>query len=529
MATGRITGVVTTDEQQPRRLRGARVTLNGSAADTGRAVLTGDDGTFVLDDVPPGRFVVGAIKEGYMPMYYGATRTGRSGAGVQVAAGQTVPLTLRLPRGAVITGTVIDIDGQPAVGMLVGALVRRFAGSSSGDYIYMNSGVPERATTDDRGVYRIYGLAAGEYLVATQPPTRSGTAPGSIGTIVHQMSRGAVSPRAVLLTQMFHPGTADVSHATRVAVRAGEERIGVDIQLDYVGLATVRGTAIGAAGFGATLVSLWRLDEQAHTQNAPMSTADDGGRFQFTSVPPGQYRLSARVSAGDAVESAVADITVSGEDLDVPLAMQTALSMSGRVVYQTGRTNPPAPLERLTLPLNSQTGGWPIPSVVFDAGRFRITGIVPGVYRTSTGGGGQLRGGWWLTSIVAGGRELLDTPFDLRQNIDDAVLTLSDHPSSISGTVQEATGAPAFQQTVVVFPVERRFWFVDSRHIAAVRSGRDGRWGVPNLPPGDYRVVAADVDLGEWFDPEVLERLSTIATPVHLGNADRQTISLVVR
>jgi hypothetical protein len=52
---------------------------------------------------------------------------------------------------------------------------------------------------------------------------------------------------------------------------------------------------------------------------------------------------------------------------------------------------------------------------------------------------------------------------------------------------------------------------------------------VRNLPPGDYRVAAADLDQGEWFDPAVLERLLPAATPVRVAGTERHTVDLVLR
>jgi hypothetical protein len=65
---------------------------------------------------------------------------------------------------------------------------------------------------------------------------------------------------------------------------------------------------------------------------------------------------------------------------------------------------------------------------------------------------------------------------------------------------------------VVVFPVERRSWFFNSRRIAAVRPDLQGRYAVRNLPPGKYLIVArSDLDPLEWFDPGSLEKLAASA------------------
>jgi hypothetical protein len=544
-ASGRITGLVTTDDGRPRPLRRARVTLTGSALPIGRSVITADDGTFAFESVPPGRFTVGALKDGYVPMNFGATRTGRAGTGVQLADRDTVRIQIALARGAVITGTVIDVDGTPASGVSVSALSRKFYGTVT-DYMYSIAGTPF-TPTDDRGVYRIYGLPAGDYVISARPGLPSGT-PGTPATVVQMMSRGSVSPKRMTFSQVFYPGVPDVEHATRVTVRAGEEQVGIDVQIQYVPLATITGTAISPAGFGAARVTLSRTDEQAQPPGGSVATADNQGRFQFASVAPGQYRMVARASTatgsgggrggGDGptgdVQFAMADVTVNGEDVEIPLSLQPALSLAGRIVFEAESGAPPVLPVQLRASLGALIpnggGGWSIPPAIIDGDQFRLEGIVPGRYRALTQVQGVRTpiGTWWLKSIAAGGRELLDAPLDIQQSRDDAVVTLSDRASAISGTLT-AAGAPVTELWVVVFPADRTFWFVNSRRVAAVRPGREGRWAIQNLPPGAYRVAFADLDQNEWFDRAVLERLLPTATPLTIAGTEKQTFDLVVR
>jgi hypothetical protein len=507
-------------------------------------VITADDGTFVFDGVPAGRYTVAAVKEGYVPMAYGATRSGRPGAGIQLADRQRVQLALQLPRGAVITGTVVDIDGQPAQGIPVSVLARRFTGPSPlGDYSYVPAGA-QGISTDDRGAYRIYGLPQGDYVVAAQPVTRPGGPPGTAGTILRTMTRGVVSTRSVILSQTFHPGTSELGRASRVTLRAGEERGGIDIQLEYVPLATVSGTANAAPGFAPARLTLWRTDELARPQAGPVATADTQGRFRFPAVAPGQYRITARAApplaapvgrgavTSDDVQYAVADVVVNGEDVEVSLTAQPAFSISGRLVFESARgATPQLPAQPIRVPVTASNGGWPMPPLVIEGMRFHVDGVAPGLYRmlSLVQGIRAPIGSWWLTSLAAGGRELLDAPLDVQQSIDDAVATFTDTPSALTGTVLDAAGVPAPELYVVAFSVDRRAWYSGSRRVTAIRPTREGRYTISNLPPGEYRVALADLDQNEWFDPAVLERLMAAATRVTIAGVERQTIDLIVK
>lgn len=543
--TGRIIGVVTTDDSQRRPLRRARVAINGPSLSTGWSVITDDDGGFEFAGLVPGRYTVDALKDGYVPVAFGAPRPRRPGRSVNVAEGQTVTLSLQLPRGAVITGTVIDVDGQPAPGIRVMVLSRRFAAGASGDYVYPAVGVPPISTTDDHGVYRVFGLPAGDYLVSARPnPGAVPISPGVSGVQVQMMTNGTLSSRRMLLTAVYHPGVTDISRAERVSVGAGEERSGIDVQLDYVPIAMVSGTMPSPPGYGPARVSLWRTDGTGGLTAAV--AAYDQGRFQFASVPPGQYRITAvsmsssQTDGGAAppdTQFAVADVIVTGEDLNVPLSPRPSLSISGQVVFNS-QASAPADLppglriNSLTAGMTPANGGFFLPTVTLDGTRFRMDGVVPGLYRALSGMQGLRApiGTWWLTSLAAGGRELLDAPFDIEDNISDLVATFSDRASALSVTVRDAQGAPASDPWIIVFPVDRRFWFVGSRRIVAVKPNTRGAWTIRNLPPGDYRAVASlDVDQNEWFDPDTLQRLLPSAAAVTISGTDPRTLDLIIR
>jgi hypothetical protein len=546
-ASGRIAGVVTTDEPQPRPLRRARVALTGSALDMGRSVVTGDDGSFVFERVPPGRFTVGAEKPGYVAMNYGAARPGRSGLGVQVADRQTVQIAMRLPRGAAITGTVLDIDGQPAAGVSVAVMTRRYL-NSEGDYRYMAIASPG-PTTDDRGVYRVFGLAAGDYYVAAQPPTGRGN---SVVTpaVFRPMSSGMPADRLVALAQVFHPDTTDVSRATRLTVKAGEERTGVDIQLEYVPLATISGLAPVPDGWSAATVTLARLDDPTGYPLGHVARADADGRFSLASIPPGIYRLFARSAAGGPQPSgrgvdpssgpvaalfASADVAIAGDDLsNINLSLQPALTISGRIVFEGTRPAPPLADMSVNVPLalRSADSGYGLPRVqIQPGGTFRLEGVMPGRYR----GFNTMRGiaepiaNWWVKSLSSGGREQLDAPIELHDSLAGLTLTLADDASELSGAVVDERGAAAPEAYVVAFSADRAMWFQNSRRVVAVHRDRAGRYTIRNLPPGDYRITVADLDQGEWFDPDVLERLLSSATPLTIAGFEKKTLDLTWR
>ena len=125
--SGTITGVVLDDAARAAPLRRVRVTISGSELEIARAAITNDAGAFTFESLPAGRFTLSASKDGYPSTAFGATRPGSPGKALVLRAGETREVRLQLPRGAVLTGVVRDPQGDPAPGVTVTVLSRRYS------------------------------------------------------------------------------------------------------------------------------------------------------------------------------------------------------------------------------------------------------------------------------------------------------------------------------------------------------------------------------------------------------------------
>ncbi len=629
--------VVSGDAGTP--VRRARVNLSGAELRGQRSAVTDDEGRFVFTQLPAGRYTITATKAGHVTIAYGAKSPGRAGTPIQLADGQKLESkAMALPKGGVVTGVVLDEYGEPAPGTPVRALrtVMR-----TGEKRLESAGTD---TTDDRGMYRIYGLQPGDYIVSAQPRNtgqlglqtsvageienalqqmqqmlggagaglalgqagqggRAGGAAGGrggqLGDLLQGMGGGRgqqvleqlqqqLSPddeQAVGYAPVFFPGTASPSGAMPVAVTVGQERYGVDFQLQLVSTARVEGVVVSADGSspGGTQVTLVPTDTLPGLPGGRQTVrAGQDGRFTFRNVTPGQYRVTARAQvrtpqteeqaaagAGAAVGGrgglqggrggrgqggppaeilwALADVSVDGQNQsDVTLQLQEGMTIAGRITFEGTRLLPPNDLTRVRVTLatvgtqDAEFGN--IPAATVDAtGHFTIKGVPPGRYSlrgnapSGTGGpgvgaGGALQAGgsgnWVLKSSIAGGRDTLDSPLELRPhaNISDAVLTFADRSTELSGMLQDASGAATADYSIIVFPVNPQFWVPQSRRIQSVRPGTDGRFTVRNLPPGDYALVAVtDVEPGEWFDPAFLQPLVNVSMRLSLADGEKKT------
>jgi uncharacterized protein (DUF2141 family) len=553
--TAQISGVVVTADRTSKPLRRARVSLIGGELSFPRTVISTDEGTFAFHNLPPGRYSLNAAKDGFVPMAFGATRPNRPGGRVVVAAGEQRSISLALPPGAVITGTLTTRDGQPLPGIAVNAMIYRFF-APTGERRLLASGAPA-AVTDDRGEYRLFGLPAGEYAISAHLRSGPGLDFGGElqeisaaevrralievrdlnrrvqpvpGTLGRAAPVGSEPRRSVVFAPAYYPGTAMAALAKFVTVAAGEQRQGIDFSVEYVPTAKVTGFVVLPGGPQQASVTMVRDGGPPGAFDEPRSSRTGAdGSFTLTNVPPGTYTILARTGRA----AASTQITVDGEELDgVTITMQPGITIAGRVMFHGSGSKPPdLPSLRIPMPtaLVGGTMAVPIPPVQLEAdGRFEIAGVVPGPYRfpAVTPGIRTPVGPWWLTSLTIGGREVLDAPLDLRHSVADAVLTFSDQTNELTG-LADASGDGAADPYVIVFSADPTRWFFNSRSIAAVRVGESRRYSIKNLPAGEYFVAATvDVDAGEWFDAPFLAQLARQATRVAIGGTEVKTLDV---
>ena len=128
------------------------------------------------------------------------------------------------------------------------------------------------------------------------------------------------------------------------------------------------------------------------------------------------------------------------------------------------------------------------------------------------------------------GREVTDTPLPFgtaNQSIGGLEVILTDRVSEVTGHVLDARGRGVADATAVIFPIDRTLWGRASRFVASVRTAKDGAFGVRNLPPGYYHAAAlTQLAHGEWQDPDLLDALVAIATPLTIVEGDTVTATL---
>jgi 5-hydroxyisourate hydrolase-like protein (transthyretin family) len=602
VGTASIAGLVLADDSTKRPVRRATVTLASGDLKIPASTVTDDEGRFVFTGLPAGNFSLTASKAAWVTTFYGSGKPGR-GPGVPIALleGQHVSdIRMTLLHGSVITGTLHHGNGRPAIGVDVLAMpVQTTNGQRRGQLI------DRPATTDERGIYRVYGLPPGEYFVQAlvgntdmfgagevrrvtgaevewaQHVTSqaSSTAPGASGATGAPMAPAPDPGPRMSYATVYFPGTADASSAVTVTVGPNEEREGIDFVTVLVPTARITGFVVDANGRPAagTQVTL-RPVQNDQSDIVRLLIGESGaranaeGRFTLSGVRPGRYTLAARgapasqtrggstaasamlsgLFGGASVEGttwAEQDLTIDGRDLpDISLALQPAMAVAGKLVFEASVLAPPADLTRARITLTTMpTGGSPLEmamtmlgsggtmaNAVAD-GTFVLKGVTPNTYKVSVVAPGMLVGtgavgsGWVLKSVMLDGRDIADLPFQIRpnQNLSGIVATFTDRPTELTGTLQDQAGRAAAGYPIVIFSTDRRYWLPGSRRVQQVRPASDGTFRLVGLPAGDYFVCAVtDLEPNALADTGFLEQLAAAAFTITLADGEKKTQDL---
>lgn len=359
---------------------------------------TDENGQYRFTNIAAGRYRVIPMAEA---MVVNSADSRALGASVSISEGQSVTqIDFTLAPGGVISGRITDHAGRPVIAQRVNLM----SIGENGQPRPVNGGNRQGYETDDRGIYRAYGLPAGRYIVsAGVDPNRGGGRPG-----------GARQSRYPLT---YHPDVAEQSQATIIEVASGSEAEGIDIRLGapletYAVTGRVVDAETGESVLGVP-INVARERGGPVAANTSNGTSDTEGKFKIKGLTSGQYTLSVRpvtfesgtITSSD-YYSDPASFEISNSDASgVEVRVHRGASISGTVVIE-GSVDPSlrAELSRMMVTANVRGGqgqgqggrgglgggnGRSSISPINPDGSFRISGLSPGVVRLNVNGGGN--------------------------------------------------------------------------------------------------------------------------------------------
>jgi protocatechuate 3,4-dioxygenase beta subunit len=378
--TGIITGRVTFGEKAAPNVGVALFPADRTMPDRSSIMKTTTDyeGRYRMTNVPAGRFNVVAVAPAYVGPNEGMF--GEPGKTVNVSEGETVEkIDFTLVKGGVITGRVTTADGVPVIGERV--QLNQADNQTPGRQRGVFNLNPFMFETDDRGVYRLYGISPGRYTISIGEAPDGGAVRFGFG------GRGYYA-------RTFHPGVAEAAKATVIEVTEGSEASNIDITLAGKSKAfTATGRVVDESGKPVVGVRVGNgaITREANNRMGAFgwgSLSDANGNFRLDSLTPGRYAAfvwnedNEIDGYSEPVTFEITDGNISG----LELKLRRGASISGVAVVE-GTTDRAvlAKLSQLTLVANIEGEGLAAPTYprvkISPDGSFRINGLRAGKAR----------------------------------------------------------------------------------------------------------------------------------------------------
>lgn len=471
-----ITGILAQESQSPKRTETVAVTGRVVYEDTGQpatrqrvqlivseallnarnglripTAITDERGEFTLEHVSAGEYYVHAEpadkRGGGRELDSVLSRSGDDDADaanlaqfkkknpkITVDGLRNVEVNLRVPNPhfGTISGTVFDATHQPAARATVYIMskVNDFIGTS--------------LRTDDQGRYKVRGLSKGEYIVSASPPGKESDdreRPRS-----YQGSSGAT----------YFPSTLLLQDSPPVVVSPDLDTANVDVTLIAKSLRSIAGTVRMQGDNRLITNATLRLsvkqitDPASDTSRAagvenPMSyyrsSTDKNGRWSFSNVPDGSYRLSVEPKQGEVTTPRFVqieqDLTVNGNDIeDLSIEVSEGARLSGSVRLEGSSTAP----HRINISASSYKLHANSSITTDKPGEFALAGVPAGEVVVSALVSPQDR--FYVKSIEANGLDLLRNNITIadKDEIKDVRIVISANVGVVTGRVLTQTG-----------------------------------------------------------------------------------------
>jgi protocatechuate 3,4-dioxygenase beta subunit len=458
---------------------------------------TDEDGNYKLSGLSPGKLTVFPLAKAYVASAQSTFK--EAGQSVNIAEGEAITkIDFSLVRGGVITGRITDAEGHPLIGERVSVLIKGSKPDRGPQMPMLGSG---RNQTDDRGIYRVYGLAPGSYTVSVGQ--------AASGSAVSIMGLGGSQ-----YLKTYYPNVQDETKATAIEIKEGSEIKEIDISVGKPDAGhAVSGRVVDESGqpvpnvYIAHSVVTDSGQQIGGGMNFSGNQSDAAGRFKLAGLRPGRYAvftMAAGVNSSNAYSEPtifeMADADVTG----IEIKMRRGGTINGVAVIDNGDPSATALLQTVTLYAFVEQKGVSAPSygtspIAADSS-FHISGLAPGKVRMGIQGFPAPPKGLSLVRTELDG---VDQPEGVEltagAELKGVRLVFAYGTGSIRGNVTIENGPPPDGMTL---QVTVRSASGDARRLRR-GSDLDARlqFVIDNLPPGEYELVVRGVSSGTEGKP----------------------------
>jgi hypothetical protein len=488
----------------------------------GLRMKTDENGRFRFAGLKAGRYTLIAFAPGFVTP--SENTFGSRAKAIDLADGENVEnQEIALKRGAVITGRVTDANGKPLVEQRV-ELTR-----------LDDRGQPARGTpgfspfanlTDDRGIYRIYGLQAGRYLVGAGFAQREGSITLTVNRAYYQFT--------------YHPDTTEQSKAKVIDVSEGFEATGIDIKMadakktyDVFGRVVNADTGQPTAGVRISFGSLMDGGKRIGAVGSFGNQSDAQGEFHIPGVLPGKYAAFASREQDSDLYSEPVLFEIGDEDVTgLVVRMRRGGSISGVAVIEG--TNDPAILSKLlqiqvyanvrSEELSAPSGA---PANVGTDGSFALRSVNPGMARLNI----YNRAETPRFSILRIERDGVTLREGIQINPGEQVtgvrIVIGAGTNALRGQLR-ITGGSLPEDAILTVNAYRAGTEIVNGRSRQIEAG--GRFVIEGLTPGEYELkLSAYLPSGPTPETaKLIERLNKRAQAVTVGGNQETQVTFVI-
>jgi carboxypeptidase family protein len=454
-------------------------------------------GMFQFTGLPPGIYKLSASQTGFFEH--------RARRPITLAQdGRVKDAKIRLPPQGVITGRVLDEDGDPMGGAHL-AIFKQVYQDGRKQWERPMAGV---AITSHTGEYRFSGLTPGRYLVRAES-----------SRMVNNHYGDRDRPPTYYVPA-YYPNVPSQQAASPVLVGVGVDIRGIDIHLYKVAQPPrfrVSGRVVGAPAGSEITIHPVPVDGAGFGGNTVAGPPD----YTFSlNVPSGQYTFSASVFSGGPAAYARVSVTVAGELTDVVLTMSPAPEIAARISIADSGTKMSLQGVRVTL------SHLPVVPVYEFGVRSDAAGkltfdkpIPPGRYAIEVDRR-TIPAGCYLQTVKSRGQEISADDFEILASTELEVV-ISNTAGTIVGSALDGDGKPFPGAAVTLIPTDEKSTPLKQS------ADDDGNFKLTGLRPGKYKLLAwEEVDDAVWQDAEFRKKYESRSEEITVGPRETQNAQL---
>jgi Carboxypeptidase regulatory-like domain len=440
-----------------------------------RTVTTDQNGNYQITNVPAGAYQVTPVAPTFVissSVVLQRTKT------LILAERETVQnVDFALTRGGAITGKVTDTEGRPLIEQPITL-------TPAGEVVKGTSAYVARSrisSTDDRGIYRIFGLPKGKYLVS---------AGGRQGGFY------AGDPKGPQDGQTFHPSVTDAAKATVIELSEGGEASNIDITVNPGPRAdtfSISGRIIdGATGQPLPHLNLG-MEMNGSSIISSGWVSNQSGEFRFQNLNPGRYSIFLDQQGKGEFRIEKVPVEIINQDV-TGLVIKTlrSASIAGVIEFELGDAKSNAAMFRQLevhtfVKTENKDGGTGRAANVNPDGSFRVNGLEPGTAFV------LLRSNSGTVRILRFEREGMVQPrsFEIKdgETVSGIRMLVRIGTGVVRGIVRAEGGElppPPRLQVWLVIPGEESIPLLSEPQVDS-----RGHFMIKNLPAGDYEVNAS--------------------------------------